>query len=167
MSRKTPAVGPHRGVSGAPVPSHCNRRQGMSILSTRFAAPAAALALGLLVASPETLAAQAPETFAPLAAQVTPAVVNISSVHETKGAPALPFEVPEGSPFEDFLKQFQNPRATPRHVMGLGSGFIVDPDGYVVTNNHVIDKASDIKVTLTDGKQYAATVIGTDPQTDL
>jgi serine protease Do len=51
--------------------------------------------------------------------------------------------------------------------MGLGSGFIIDPDGYVVTNNHVIDEASGIKVTLPDGKQYDAKVIGADPQTDL
>jgi serine protease Do len=139
----------------------------MSILFTRFAAPAAALALGLLAAGPAALAAPAPDTFAPLAEQVTPAVVNISSVHETKGGPTMPFEVPEGSPFEDFFKQFQNPHAAPRHVMGLGSGFIIDPDGYVVTNYHVIDHATGIKVTLIDGTQYTATIIGADRQTDL
>ena len=138
----------------------------MSPISTRLAAPAA-LALALFAASP-ALAAPAPETFAPLAEKVTPAVVNISSVHQTRGGmPGLPQGIPEGSPFEDFLRQFGGPNAQPREVMGLGSGFIVDPQGYVVTNNHVIDEATGIKVTLTDGSQYDAKVIGTDKQTDL
>jgi serine protease Do len=138
----------------------------MSLISTRFAAPAA-LVLTLFAASP-ALAAPAPETFAPLAEKVTPAVVNISSVHHTRGMPGgLPFEIPEGSPFEDFFRQFGGPNAQPREVMGLGSGFIVDPQGYVVTNNHVIDDASGIKVTLPDGSQYDAKVVGTDKQTDL
>ena len=140
----------------------------MSLISTRMSAPAAALALALFAASP-TFAAPAPETFAPLAEKVTPAVVNISSVHKMGpgGMPELPFDIPEGSPFEEFFRQFGGPNQPPREVMGLGSGFIIDPAGYVVTNNHVIDDASGIKVTLPDGKQYDAEVVGTDPQTDL
>jgi serine protease Do len=139
----------------------------MSLISTRLAAPAA-LALALFTASP-AFAAPAPETFAPLAEKVTPAVVNISSVHQTQGGMpgGLPFDIPEGSPFEEFFRQFGGPNARPREVMGLGSGFIIDPDGYVVTNNHVIDEAAGIKVTLTDGAQYDAKVVGVDKQTDL
>jgi serine protease Do len=140
----------------------------MSLISTRLTAPAAILALALTAASP-VLAAPAPETFAPLAEKVTPAVVNISSVHQTGAGPMpdLPFDVPEGSPFEEFFRQFGGPGQRPREVMGLGSGFIIDPQGYVVTNNHVVDDASGIKVTLPDGKQFDAEVVGTDPQTDL
>jgi len=126
------------------------------------------LVLALFGANP-ALAAPAPESFAPLAEKVTPAVVNISSVHQSAAGemPDLPFDVPEGSPFEDFFRQFGGPGQRPREVMGLGSGFIIDPSGYVVTNNHVVDDASGIKVTLPDGKQYDAKVIGTDKQTDL
>ena len=139
----------------------------MSLISTRIAAPVA-LVFALFAANP-AFAAPAPESFAPLAEKVTPAVVNISSMHKMAagGAPELPFEVPEGSPFEEFLRQFGGPNRMPREVMGLGSGFIIDPSGYVVTNNHVVDDASGIKVTLPDGKQYDAEVVGTDPQTDL
>jgi serine protease Do len=140
----------------------------MRLIPTRMSAPTAALVLALFGATP-SLAAPAPESFAPLAEKVTPAVVNISSVHQTAAGemPELPFEVPEGSPFEDFFRQFGGPGQRPREIMGLGSGFIIDPSGYVVTNNHVVDDASGIKVTLPDGKQYDAKVIGTDPQTDL
>jgi serine protease Do len=140
----------------------------MNLISKRLTAPAA-LALVLFATGPAALAAPAPESFAPLAEKVTPAVVNISSVHHPKaGATAdLPPDIPPGSPFEFFFRQFGGQNARPREVMGLGSGFIIDPDGYVVTNNHVIDEASGIKVTLPDGKQYDAKVIGADPQTDL
>jgi serine protease Do len=141
----------------------------MNLISKPLTAPAAALALVLFAAGPAALAAPAPESFAPLAEKVTPAVVNISSVHHPKANSTadMPPDVPPGSPFEFFFRQFGGQNAHPREVMGLGSGFIIDPDGYVVTNNHVIDEASGIKVTLPDGKQYDAKVIGADPQTDL
>jgi serine protease Do len=118
-------------------------------------------------------AAEAPASFADLAAKVTPAVVNIASKHNAAQAGDdnghLPFVVPKGSPFEDFFKHF-NERQRPGNgaeAMALGSGFIVDPAGYVVTNNHVIDDATDIDVTLTTGKTYPAKLIGTDKKTDL
>ncbi len=139
----------------------------MSPISTRMTA-SAALALALAAASP-ALAAPVPDSFAPLADKVTPAVVNISSEQQIAPGqmPRLPFEIPEGSPFEEFFRQFGGPDQRPRQAMGLGSGFIIDPDGLVVTNNHVIDDATGIKVTLSDGMQYDATVVGSDPQTDL
>jgi serine protease Do len=141
---------------------------------TRRGAVAAAglLAITLL---PAAQAAEAPASFSALAEKVTRAVVNVSSQHEIAGSRAprgLPFEVPPGSPFEDFFRQFeerQGPGAPPprQGATALGSGFIIDPSGYVVTNNHVVDDATGIDVTLTTGKTYPATLIGTDKKTDL
>ncbi len=119
--------------------------------------------------------AGAPSTFADLAAKVSPAVVNVSSTHvmtqQEQGVPQMPFDFPEGSPFEQFFKQFQQQQREqqkhPQKVTSLGSGFIIDASGYVVTNNHVVDGAKDIEVTLTDGSAYPAKVIGTDAKTDL
>jgi serine protease Do len=118
-------------------------------------------------------AADAPASFADLAAKVTPAVVNISSKHHLAQSgddnSHTPFVVPKGSPFEDFFKHF-NERQRPNNgveQMALGSGFIIDPAGYVVTNNHVVDDASEVSVTLTTGKSYPAKVLGTDKKTDL
>jgi serine protease Do len=135
---------------------------------------AAATILGFAFTVPG-YAASPPESFADLAAKVSPAVVNVSSTHmmdqqDDQGAGEMPFDFPPGSPFEQFFKQFQKQQGKsghPRKVMSLGSGFIIDADGYIVTNNHVIDDAKDIEVTLTDGSDYPAKLIGTDPKTDL
>jgi serine protease Do len=119
--------------------------------------------------------ASAPSSFADLAAKVSPAVVNISSTHEVEnqgpnGMEGMPFNFPPGSPFEEFFKQFQQQmpqQQRARKVNSLGSGFIIDASGHIVTNNHVVDGAKDIEVTLTDGSEYPAEVIGTDAKTDL
>ena len=139
----------------------------MSPISTRLARWIAAFSLVLIDVTPAR-AAPGPDSFVLVAEKVTPAVVNISSTQQSdeEPTPELPFEAPEGSPSEEDFEHFDNPNH-PHEVMGLGSGFIIDPEGYVVTNNHVIDDASGIKVTLTGGQQYDAEVIGTDPQTDL
>jgi serine protease Do len=115
-----------------------------------------------------------PASFADLAAKVTPAVVNISSTHvETSdGTQDLPFDIPKGSPFEKFFKQFmqnQDGQKGPmkRKATALGSGFIIDSSGYIVTNNHVIESATEIQVTTNDGTDYPAKLIGADPKTDL
>ena len=99
-----------------------------------------------------------------------PAVVNISTTNTIQSG--LPSEVPppfgEGDPFEEFFKRFFG--EIPQHEFrqrGLGSGFIISPDGYVVTNDHVIDKADDIEVILEGGKKYKAEVVGEDSTTDL
>ncbi len=148
---------------------------------------AASVVASGLVWSGVAAAAQAPESFADLAKKVSPAVVNIASTQEIESAqmngpggkgPGMPFDFPEGSPFEDFFKQFRQqfgqqfgehgrPQAAPRHATALGSGFIIDPAGYVVTNNHVVDHASEVTIRLTDESVYTAKVVGVDPQTDL
>jgi serine protease Do len=100
---------------------------------------------------------------------VKTAVVNIATTEKVEQADArqMPdFGFPQGSPFGDMFRQFQrNQRPQAQHA--LGSGFIVDPDGYIVTNNHVVDGATKITVTLTDGTTYPATVKGRDPKTDV
>lgn len=113
----------------------------------------------------------APESFADLAAKLTPAVVNVAT-SQTLEAPSqneMP-QFPPGSPFEDLFKDFfdqQGERGQARKVSSLGSGFIIDPSGIVVTNNHVIGKADEISVNLSDGTQLPAKVLGRDPKTDL
>ena len=74
---------------------------------------------------------------------------------------------PPGSPFEDFFKQFDKPENKKRRAQSLGSGFIIDKTGYVITNNHVIDNAEKIMVILYDDTSFEATVVGKDPKTDV
>ncbi len=114
----------------------------------------------------------APDSFADLAERLTPAVVSITteSFMPSMGQDGIP-EFPEGSPFEDLFRQFferygQN-APQERMPVALGSGFIIDPDGYVVTNNHVIEQADAIIVRLDNGRELEATVVGIDPKTDI
>jgi serine protease Do len=111
--------------------------------------------------------------FAPLVAKVKAAVVNISTAgivnaSETAQTDQMP-NFPEDSPFGDMMRQFyqHQHRHGGQTEHALGSGFVVDPAGYVVTNNHVIDHADKITVTLDDGSSYPAKVIGRDQKTDL
>lgn len=125
--------------------------------------------LAAATVSPAT-ARSAPDSFADLADRLLPTVVNISTSQTLKASGpkiALP-DVPPGSPLEDLFKDFlQNNRALPRHVTSLGSGFIIDKSGYVVTNNHVIADADQITVTLNDGTSLPAKLVGRDEKTDL
>ena len=135
------------------------------------------LGLGLLTATlGPAVARDAPQGFSDLAERLLPAVVNISTTQSIKGndrGAEIPM-FPPGSPFEDFFRDFMErqggpaPRdAQPRKATSLGSGFIVDPAGLVVTNNHVIADADEITVTLSDNSTYTATLLGRDTKTDL
>ena len=111
-------------------------------------------------------AENAPSSFADLAEKLMPSVVNIASTQTIKTTSnPFPFEFPEGSPFEDMFKEFNRP--SERKATGLGSGFIIDSKGIVVTNNHVIQGAEDIVVSVNGSKEYKAKVIGKDPYMDL
>ncbi len=136
-------------------------------------------------AAPPVPMRDAPASFRPLARQLLPAVVNISTTQNVQArggnrpdAPDMP-QAPPGSPFEEFFRDFfnrnrpgpQGPGAPepqrPRRAQSLGSGFIIDASGIVVTNNHVIDGADEVNVILQDNTSIRARVLGTDPRTDI
>ena len=112
-----------------------------------------------------SLAKAVPDSFADLAEGLMPSVVNISTTQTVKTSPnQFPFQFPPGSPFEEMFKDFQKP--TERKASSLGSGFIIEKDGVVVTNNHVIANADDILIKV-NSKEYKAKVIGADPYMDI
>jgi len=132
------------------------------------------LVTGVALLLAQTLAADAqsrPETFADLADQVSPAVVNITTSQTVATNTGPVPQVPEGSPFEDFFRDFmdrnQDGGPRPRRSQALGSGFVISPDGYIVTNNHVIAEADEILIEFFAGGELEAEVVGTDPNTDL
>jgi len=107
-----------------------------------------------------------PSSFADLAEKLMPSVVNISTTQTvTTNKNPFPFQFPPGSPFEDMFKEFGIPET--RKAFALGSGFIIDLKGIVVTNNHVIKGAEDILVRVNGDQEYKATIIGADPLSDI
>ncbi len=108
-----------------------------------------------------------PGSFADLAEKLMPSVVNISTTQTvvTKNNPFPGFEFPPGSPFEDMFKEFGAPQE--RQSSALGSGFIIDANGIVITNNHVIQGADDIIVRVSGDKEFKAKVVGADPLSDI
>lgn len=117
-----------------------------------------------------------PQSFANLVEQVAPAVVNITTTavieRPTRGPGGPAF--PEGSPFDELFREFgfpgmPGPEGGPRSQRSnaLGSGFVISADGYIVTNNHVIDGADEIEIEFYSGKTLPAEVVGTDPKTDI
>nr|WP_245902496.1 Do family serine endopeptidase [Pararhodobacter marinus] len=114
-----------------------------------------------------------PVSFADLADQVSPAVVNIttSTTVSTNLDQTMP-QLPEGAPFEDFFNDFFNrdggrSQPRPRQSQALGSGFVISADGFIVTNNHVIEGADEIEVEFFDGTRLDAELVGTDSATDI
>ena len=113
-----------------------------------------------------TNAANMPASFADLAEKLMPSVVNISTTTTiTTSSNPFPFEFPPGSPFEDMFKDYGTPQK--RQTSALGSGFIIDEKGIVITNNHVIQGAEDVFVRVNGEKNIKAKVIGADPGMDL
>ena len=149
-------------ASAAPAP--VTKAAAVPIVPTR---PAGA---GPNVTVPPSIAAR-PQGYADLAERLLPMVVNISTSQTLRRrpdaeAPAQP-QAPQGSPLDDFFKDFLDRGNRPRRVQSLGSGFVIDPAGYVVTNNHVIDGADEITVVLNDMTSLPATLVGRDDKTDL
>ena len=128
---------------------------------------ATALAAILVMVMATSQAFARPDSFADLAERLSPAVVNISTttVVSRGGGAELP-QFPPGSPFEEFFKDF-NERGQTRRAQSLGSGFIIDESGIVVTNNHVIENAEQITIYLANDDSYEAEVIGRDAKTDI
>ena len=107
-----------------------------------------------------------PASFADLAEKLMPSVVNISTTQTVvTNTNPFPFQFPPGSPFEDMFKEFGTPQE--RKSSALGSGFIINEKGIVVTNNHVIQDAEDIIVKVNGDKEFKASVIGADPLSDI
>ena len=144
-------------------------RRGMdTALLMRYAVMTGFFALLVILGGQRVAAAERPNSFADLAERLSPAVVNISTtmVVNRNDRPQVP-QFPEGSPFEDFFKEFQERGEPSRRAQSLGSGFIIDADGIVVTNNHVIENADEISVILANDQSFKAEVIGRDAKTDI
>jgi serine protease Do len=146
----------------------------------RHGSIAAALAAAIVVLPPAMAAARGPENIADVAEQVIDAVVNISTSQKVEARLGNMPDLPPGSPMEEFFDEFfKNRRGqggpggqgdqdrAPRRVNSLGSGFIIDPSGLVVTNNHVIADADEINVILNDGTKLPAELVGKDAKSDL
>jgi serine protease Do len=143
----------------------------MTILRPLMATPRTVLpvAAGIVVMffSVSVFAADRPDSFADQVEQLSPAVVNISTTTIINDGPPVDMpQFPPGSPFEEFFKNFgDNDRQ--RRASSLGSGFIIDEAGIVVTNFHVIENAEEITVSLSDNQSFKAEVLGQDQKTDI
>jgi len=120
--------------------------------------------------APASAQSARPATFADLVDQVGDSVVNITTSAVVAGRTSPQPMVPKGSPLEDFFNDFmerRDPDRAPRRGQASGSGFVISEDGYIVTNNHVIEGADEILVEFRSGEELPAEVIGTDPNTDI
>ena len=132
--------------------SHIKRLFPLVLIAVMWALPANAM----------------PDSFADLAAAQADSVVNISTTKRVKTAQGLPpgFGFPQGSPFEEFFHDFlRNMPEQEQHA--LGTGFVISADGYIVTNNHVVDSADEVLVKMRDGSEHQARVIGADAKLDV
>ena len=142
-----------------------------SLSALRGVTLAAAVSLGAIAALPQTAQARGPESVADVAEGLLDAVVNISTSQTVQGTGNVPMpDLPPGSPFEEFFKEFfdkNQDKGRPRKVNSLGSGFVIDKSGIIVTNNHVIADADEILVNFSDGSKLEAELVGRDTKTDL
>jgi len=111
-----------------------------------------------------------PDSFADLVEELIPSVVSIASTTIVKNQQPMP-RFPEGSPFDEFFKDYfdneQRQSPSQRPMIGLGSGFIIDKSGIIITNNHVIEGADEISVIMSDQNEFSAELLGRDPKADL
>ncbi|MEM7521550.1 MAG: DegQ family serine endoprotease [Pseudomonadota bacterium] len=160
-------------ASVIPTPRAGPQARAVHGSTERFWRLGLALLLGAVLVIAQAIAALAkPESLAPLAEQISPSVVNITTSTVVEGRTGPRGIVPEGSPFEDFFREFQDRNnggegQRPRRSSALGSGFVISEDGFVVTNNHVIEGADEITIEFFSGGELKAEVIGTDPNTDI
>jgi len=141
----------------------------------RYGAAIAALAAAVMILPARPAVARGPDGIADVAEQVIDAVVNISTSQKVDPHVAGMPDLPPGSPMEEFFDEFfknrhgqgDHPNLAPRRINSLGSGFIIDPSGFVVTNNHVIADADEINVILNDGTKLTAELVGKDSKSDL
>ena len=140
----------------------------MRALGLRHTVAGLAVAAVALGAATGAAAREVPDTFAPIAERLLPAVVNISTTKRVEGGPGMP-QLPPGSPFKEFFERYFQQRGPQqeRELHSLGSGFIIDPEGYVVTNNHVVREADEVTVILQDDTRLRAEIVGRDGKTDL
>ena len=173
-------------ASESPASRKLNRKRALLAAAALIATSALGLTLGNSVpfAVAETATQQtietpfgrAPLTFADLVEKVSPAVVSINVKGDVKVAenempiPGMP-DLPEDNPLYDFFKQFRKgmptPPTKPTPSLAQGSGFFISPDGFLVTNNHVVEDAEDITVTLQNGDKHPAKLVGSDARTDV
>lgn len=126
--------------------------------------------LSMILIVAQSLMGHAQESFANLAEKISPSVVNITTSTTVAGRTGPQGVVPEGSPFEDFFREFQDRNGEgdrPRRSSALGSGFVISEDGFIVTNNHVIEGADEVLIEFFEGFELPATIVGTDPNTDI
>jgi serine protease Do len=145
---------------------HARSAVALALASTFLGAP-----LALTPASPAFAQAR-PTNLADLVDGVAEAVVNISATQTVDDKDSAAPDLPKGTPFDEMFEEFFknhgiNPQPRARRAQSLGSGFVIDPSGIVITNNHVIGDANDIVVIFTDGRKLKATVVGKDPKVDV
>ncbi len=158
------AAGVIGGAVGAVAVNHNNATAQAP--ATVAAAPAPVQAPPAVAGAPAATVSL--PDFTTIAKQNGKAVVNIRVMGTTKTSARMP-QVSPGDPFYEFFRQFQDPRGSQRDapVFGAGSGFIVSPDGVILTNAHVVQGASEVTVKLADRREFRAKVLGSDPRTDV
>ena len=152
-------------------------RSQIRILQAELTQPGAVLRmmwvilLAMALAAAQAVQAEAraaPESFADLAEKVSPAVVNITTTTVVAAPTGSGPVFPDGSPFQDFFRDFGSPDGgRPQRSNALGSGLVISEDGYIVTNNHVIEGADEISIEFFSGKKLDAKLVGTDSKTDI
>jgi serine protease Do len=148
-------------------PRRCAAAVAASLVLGSAWGPAAHADAPLFAPPAPPLVVSGPLTFAPLVRQVVPAVVNIAVTQDAED-PQKRVPVPPGVKGTPFEKRFRDRmRSRGQEMLGAGSGFIIDPSGVIVTNNHVVGEADHITVSLSDGSEYPAKLLGSDDLTDI